>query len=131
MKHAHVIMRPAMNPTPRALIPPQRPKRWRVTLEVVDTPGPGEDYLSKEDLLDNVLKRKAHAGVGVLHEEAVEDPVPVFEGTYVDPALDPRPPVFEGNIEVVWPADPRPPELTPPRESFSDRVAHWLGRRKI
>lgn len=118
MKQAHVIMRREMNPTPRALIPAQRPKRWRVTLGVVDTPGPGEDYLSKEDLLANVLKRKTHSGVEVIEEQAVEDPLPVFE---VDPSNYVEP-------EVIWPPDPRPPELTSPRESFSDRVRHWLGK---
>lgn len=114
--------------TPRKLSTPLVPKRWLVTLAVVDTPGPGEDYLGKDDILANVLRRASHAGVEILSEHAEEDTRPLAPAeNYEETSV--MWPVEEDSPPAAAPAVAAP-ALTTLRPSSWEKISHWLGSGK-
>lgn len=109
---------------PRKLLEPLPARTWTVYLTVTDTPGPGEDYLSKDDIIANVLKRASHPGIAVVAEDAEEH---VAEPSRPEPSEEPA---------QMWPVEPAPAApafttLQPVRsQSVVSSIRRWLGARR-
>lgn len=94
---------------------PMKPKHWVAHLRVTDTPGPGEDYLTGEQILDNVLKRSTHAGVEIV-DESVEEVEEAEEETEVE--------IVPERSNRMWPMHEteEPPEEPPIDEDLYSRA---------
>ena len=58
--------------TSRKLATPLTPKRWIVTITLVDTPAPGESWLEASEIIDAILSTDIRAGVEIIMKRAEE-----------------------------------------------------------